>query len=98
MYAGEIVERAPADALFEAPQHPYTVGLLASIPRLDLRADRLAVIEGVLPDMASPPVGCRFADRCPFVLEDCRAAPPPVVELGGRWSRCLRAPLERLAA
>ena len=98
MYAGEIVERAPADALFEAPEHPYTVGLLASIPRLDLRADRLAVIEGVLPDMASPPVGCRFADRCPFVLEDCRAAPPPVVELGGRWSRCLRAPLERLAA
>jgi peptide/nickel transport system ATP-binding protein len=98
MYAGEIVERAPAEALFEAPQHPYTVGLLASIPRLDLRADRLAVIEGVLPDMASPPVGCRFADRCPFVLEECRAAPPPVVELGGRWSRCLRAPLERLAA
>ena len=98
MYAGEIVERAPADRLFEAPQHPYTVGLLASIPRLDLRADRLAVIEGVLPDMASPPVGCRFADRCPFVLEECRAAPPPMVELGGRWSRCLRAPLERLAA
>ncbi|HKS65354.1 MAG TPA: ABC transporter ATP-binding protein [Xanthobacteraceae bacterium] len=98
MYAGEIVERAPADALFEAPQHPYTVGLLASIPRLDLRADRLAVIEGVVPDMASPPVGCRFADRCPFVLEECRAAPPPVVDLGGRWSRCLRAPLERLAA
>ena len=98
MYAGEIVERAPADRLFEAPQHPYTVGLLASIPRLDLRADRLAVIDGVLPDMASPPVGCRFADRCPFVLEECRAAPPPMVELGGRWSRCLRAPLERLAA
>ena len=98
MYAGEIVERAPADALFEAPQHPYTVGLLASIPRLDLRADRLAVIEGVVPDMAAPPAGCRFADRCPFVLEKCRAAPPPVVELGGRWSRCLRAPLERLAA
>ena len=98
MYAGEIVERASAEALFEAPQHPYTVGLLASIPRLDLRADRLAVIEGVLPDMASPPVGCRFADRCPFVLEECRAAPPPIVELGGRWSRCLRAPLERLAA
>ena len=98
MYAGEIVERAPAEALFEAPQHPYTIGLLASIPRLDLRADRLAVIEGVLPDMAAPPVGCRFADRCPFVLDECRAAPPPVVELGGRWSRCLRAPLERLAA
>ena len=98
MYAGEIVERAPADALFEAPEHPYTVGLLASIPRLDQRADRLAAIDGVLPDMTSPPVGCRFADRCPFVLEQCRAAPPPVVDLGGRWSRCLRAPLERLVA
>ena len=94
MYAGEIVERAPADALFEAPEHPYTVGLLASIPRLDRRAERLAAIDGVLPDMTAPPVGCRFADRCPFVLEECRAAPPPVVDLGGRWSRCLRAPLE----
>src|SRR5207344_55772 len=81
MYAGEIVERAPADALFEAPEHPYTVGLLASIPRLDLRTDRLAAVDGVLPDMTAPPVGCRFADRCPFVLEDCRAAPPPVVDL-----------------
>jgi len=96
MYAGEIVERAPADALFEAPEHPYTVGLLASIPRLDQRAERLAAIDGVLPDMTDPPVGCRFADRCPFVLEECRAAPPPVVDLGGRWSRCLRAPLEGL--
>ena len=98
MYAGEIVERAPADALFEAPEHPYTVGLLASIPRLDERAERLAAIDGVLPDMTAPPVGCRFADRCPFVLEECRAAPPPVIDLGGRWSRCLRAPLERLVA
>jgi peptide/nickel transport system ATP-binding protein len=99
MYAGEIVERAPADALFEAPEHPYTVGLLASIPRLDVRAERLAAIEGILPDMTAPPVGCRFADRCPFVLEACRAAPPPVVEVGsGHWSRCLRAPLERLVS
>src|SRR5438132_2141606 len=74
MYAGEIVERAPADALFEAPEHPYTVGLLASIPRLDVRTDQLAAIDGMLPDMTSPPIGCRFADRCPFVLEECRAA------------------------
>src|SRR6266496_576689 len=99
MYAGEIVERAPADVLFEAPEHPYTVGLMASIPRLDRRVERLAAIDGVLPDMTAPPVGCRFADRCPFVLEECRAAPPPVVELGnGHWSRCLRTPLERLVA
>ena len=55
MYAGEIVERAPVDALFEQPQHPYTVGLLASIPRLDRRVDELATIEGSLPDMTAPP-------------------------------------------
>jgi peptide/nickel transport system ATP-binding protein len=99
MYAGEIVERAPADALFTAPEHPYTVGLLASIPRLDQRTERLAAIEGVLPDMTAPPAGCRFAARCPFVIEECKKRPPPVVELGGgRWSRCVRAPLERLVA
>jgi peptide/nickel transport system ATP-binding protein len=46
--------------------------------------------------MTAPPIGCRFAARCPFVLEDCRTAPPPVIDLGGRWSRCLRAPLEQL--
>ena len=99
MYAGEIVERAPADVLFEAPEHPYTVGLMASIPRLDRRVERLAAIDGVLPDMSAPPIGCRFADRCPFVLEECRAAPPPVVQLGdGHWSRCFRTPLEHLVA
>jgi peptide/nickel transport system ATP-binding protein len=99
MYAGEIVERARADVLFEAPEHPYTVGLMASIPRLDRRVERLAAIDGVLPDMSAPPIGCRFADRCPFVLEECRAAPPPVVQLGdGHWSRCFRTPLEHLVA
>jgi peptide/nickel transport system ATP-binding protein len=99
MYAGEIVERARADVLFEAPEHPYTVGLMASIPRLDRRVERLAAIDGVLPDMTAPPIGCRFADRCPFVLEECRAAPPPVVQLGnGHWSRCFRTPLEQLVA
>ena len=99
MYAGQIVERAPVDALFEAPEHPYTVGLIASIPRLDRRADQLATIDGVLPDMSAPPAGCRFAARCPFAIEQCSIAPPPVVELGGgRWSRCLRTPLARLVA
>ena len=61
MYAGEIVERAPVDELFANPQHPYTVGLLGSIPRLDRRAAHLATIEGMVPDMANPPPGCRFA-------------------------------------
>jgi peptide/nickel transport system ATP-binding protein len=97
MYAGEIVERAPVDALFETPQHPYTVGLLASIPRLDRRVARLATIEGSLPDMTEPPRGCRFAPRCPFAERRCLEAPPPIVDVGARhWSRCVRTPLERL--
>ncbi|MDA9434177.1 ABC transporter ATP-binding protein [Bradyrhizobium sp. CCBAU 51627] len=95
MYAGEIVERAPVDELFSAPQHPYTVGLLGSIPRLDRRAEQLATIEGMVPNMAQPPAGCRFAARCPFVLEACTKAPPPLVEVSpGHVSRCIRAPLE----
>jgi peptide/nickel transport system ATP-binding protein len=99
MYAGEIVERAPVGELFDNPQHPYTIGLLASIPRLDRRVDKLATIEGSLPDMANVPQGCRFAARCPFAIEVCIAAPPPVVTVGeGHWSRCLRAPLDGDAA
>jgi peptide/nickel transport system ATP-binding protein len=96
MYAGEIVERAPVDSMFEAPQHPYTVGLLASIPRLDRRVDKLATIEGSLSDMTDLPVGCSFAPRCPFASEICMSAPPPIVDIGDRhWSRCVKAPLEK---
>ena len=83
MYAGEIVERAPVDELFATPQHPYTVGLLGSIPRLDRRAAQLADHRGHgaehgrtrRPAAVSPP-------RCPFVIEACTAAPPPLVEVG----------------
>jgi peptide/nickel transport system ATP-binding protein len=99
MYAGEIVERASVDELFENPQHPYTVGLLGSIPRLGRRTSHLATIEGVVPNMAEPPPGCRFAARCPFAKSACIAAPPPLVDLSrGHWSRCIRAPLERLVS
>jgi len=99
MYAGEIVERASVDELFANPQHPYTVGLLGSIPRLDRRTSHLATIEGMVPNMANPPSGCRFAARCPFAEEACRAAPPPLLSLSpGHWSRCIRAPLERLVS
>ncbi len=97
MYAGEIVERARVDDLFAAPQHPYTVGLLGSIPRLDHRAEQLATIEGMVPNMAQPPAGCRFAARCPFMRDACTTAPPPLVEVSpGHLSRCIRAPLEAL--
>jgi peptide/nickel transport system ATP-binding protein len=97
MYAGEIVERADVDTLFASPQHPYTVGLLGSIPRLEHRTSYLATIEGMVPNMSEPPKGCRFAARCPFVESACATAPPPLVEIAPRhWSRCIRAPLERL--
>ncbi len=99
MYAGQIVERAPVEALFEAPEHPYTLGLMGSIPRLDRRTDHLATIEGALPDMSSPPAACRFAPRCPFVEERCRSQAPPVVAVDSRhWSRCWRVPLEDLVS
>jgi peptide/nickel transport system ATP-binding protein len=83
--------------LFALPQHPYTVGLLGSIPRLDHKADHLATIEGMVPNMSVPPQGCRFAPRCPFATEPCVAAPPPMIEISpGHWSRCIRAPLQGL--
>jgi peptide/nickel transport system ATP-binding protein len=97
MYAGEIVERAAVDELFAMPQHPYTVGLLGSIPRLDHKADHLATIEGKVPNMSTLPHGCRFAPRCPFASEVCVAAPPPMREISpGHWSRCIKAPLQGL--
>ena len=99
MYAGEIVEHAPVDALFTAPQHPYTIGLLASIPRFDRRVKTLATIEGSLPDMSELPQGCRFAPRCPFASEICVSGPPPIVDVGVKhWSRCAKAPLEGVQA
>ena len=99
MYAGEIVERASVDELFANPQHPYTVGLLGSIPRLGRRTSHLATIEGMVPNMANPPPGCRFAERCPFAKGACVAAPPPLQNLSpAHWSRCIRAPLERMVS
>jgi peptide/nickel transport system ATP-binding protein len=97
MYAGEVVEHASVKALFDLPQHPYTVGLLGAIPRLDRNAKRLATIDGMVPNMAAPPSGCRFALRCPFVEDRCRRERPPIVRLDeSRWSRCFRTPLQDL--
>jgi peptide/nickel transport system ATP-binding protein len=99
MYAGEIVERAPVDELFSNPQHPYTVGLLGSIPRLDHRVAHLATIEGMVPNMTNPPAACRFAARCPFVADLCTQQSPPLAMVSqNHVSRCLRAPLERLVS
>ena len=99
MYAGEIVERAPVDALFAQPEHPYTIGLLGSIPRLDHRTDRLAAIEGLVPSMNEVPAGCRFAPRCPFSSERCHHERPPAIHIGAdHWSRCFKAPLASLVS
>ena len=95
MYAGRVVERAPVRELFEQPQHPYTVGLLGSIPRLDVERTRLASIEGQVPNPLRRPTGCKFADRCPFVIAKCRAEDPPLLEVGPQHqSACWRAPLD----
>lgn len=94
MYAGRIVERTTVIALFAEPQHPYTVGLLGSIPRLDVEQERLAAIEGQVPNPLFPIAGCRFHPRCPFVIERCRIEDPPLIDLGdGHESACWRAPL-----
>ncbi|KAF0105528.1 MAG: peptide/nickel transport system ATP-binding protein [Rhodospirillaceae bacterium] len=99
MYAGQIVERAAVRDLFARPEHPYTVGLLGSIPRLDEKRERLPSIEGRVPDMTHPPPGCRFAARCPFMEPECVAAPPRLVEVApGHLSRCRRAPLSQVSA
>jgi peptide/nickel transport system ATP-binding protein len=99
MYAGQIVERAAVRDLFARPEHPYTVGLLGSIPRLDEKRERLPSIEGRVPDMTRPPAGCRFAARCPFVEPECIATPPVLMEVApGHLSRCRRAPLSQVVA
>jgi oligopeptide/dipeptide ABC transporter ATP-binding protein len=94
MYAGRIVERAPVQALFESPQHPYTIGLLGAVPRLDGERMRLASIDGQVPSPLRRPPGCSFADRCPFVEARCRDAAPELVELAPQHeAACWRAPL-----
>jgi peptide/nickel transport system ATP-binding protein len=100
MYTGEIVEQAPTRRLFEAPQHPYTVGLLGSLPRLGDKRERLSAIAGSVPSVSAGEfVGCRFADRCPFADAQCRSQAPALRQIGsGHWARCWKAPLDRLAA
>jgi peptide/nickel transport system ATP-binding protein len=84
MYAGKVVEEAPVQALFGAPRHPYTQGLIRSIPRIDTAAvekRRLEAIAGVVPRLVSPPAGCRFAPRCPHARAECTASTPPLREV-----------------
>jgi oligopeptide/dipeptide ABC transporter ATP-binding protein len=98
MYAGRKVEEASADDLFDSPGHPYTRGLLGSLPNLevaaqtDTRRARLAEIKGMVPSLMNLPQGCTFAPRCGFATEECRAAYPPLTEhRTGHWIACWHA-------
>jgi peptide/nickel transport system ATP-binding protein len=94
MYAGKVIERCAVPRLFAEPQHPYTVGLLGSIPRLDLEQERLSAIEGFVPDAAAMPEGCRFHPRCPFSVDKCRREEPRLQQVAdGHFTACWRAPL-----
>jgi peptide/nickel transport system ATP-binding protein len=101
MYAGRIVEQAPADELFAAPRHPYTWGLLRSTPRLDAAAGAaLAPIPGRPPSLVDPPSGCRFHPRCPYVRERHREVDPHLEPLAGQPGHrvaCLLSEGERRA-
>ena len=89
MYAGRVVEDAPVDALFRAPGHPYTEGLMASVPPLEGGGARLYAIPGRIPDPDEPIAGCRFAPRCAHVEAICRAAPPRLLPIApGHLIRC----------
>jgi peptide/nickel transport system ATP-binding protein len=84
MYAGKVVEEAPVEALFGNPRHPYTQGLIRSIPRIDRavsRQARLESIQGTVPSLLNPPAGCRFAARCKYAMDICTQGIPPLKEV-----------------
>lgn len=88
MYAGEAVEYADVKTIFTAPRHPYTQGLLASLPRVDRNTERLNTIEGTVPSLADMPKGCRFCTRCPYATDKCRQEHPELVDVDGHPVRC----------
>jgi peptide/nickel transport system ATP-binding protein len=99
MYAARIVEQGTADEVFLAPKHPYAIGLMRSVPRLDRpRGTRLETIEGLPPNLLKPPTGCRFAERCPYRIEICATEPPLAPVDGDHLSACHRARELPLAA
>ena len=90
MYAGQVVEYASTRDLFNSPQHPYTRGLMQSVPRLDESRERLDIISGIVPDAREFPEGCRFAPRCPLAEDRCRSASVELHALSeGHLGRCL---------
>ncbi|HET9146592.1 MAG TPA: ABC transporter ATP-binding protein [Acetobacteraceae bacterium] len=97
MYAGQVIEQAPASALFADAQHPYTLGLIASAPNAAAPGKRLLAIEGTVPGPADMPAGCRFHPRCALAEPACTIAPPPMRRFGpDHRAACIRAPLETI--
>ncbi|QCR33553.1 ABC transporter ATP-binding protein [Lysinibacillus sp. SGAir0095] len=91
MYAGQIIEEGSADSIFEQPLHPYTEGLINSIPKLYAEQEELATIEGSVPSPYHYPVGCRFAERCQFATDICKEKQPEFVQMGeGKSVRCFK--------
>jgi dipeptide transport system ATP-binding protein len=88
MYAGQIVESAPAAELFATPRHPYTEALLASLPERNAGNRRLASLAGVVPGAYDRPAGCLLSPRCPYVRDRCRASRPPLFAVGASLARC----------
>jgi peptide/nickel transport system ATP-binding protein len=89
MYAGRIVEEGPVDGVLDAPRHPYTAGLIGSVPSRNRRGTPLAQIPGMTPSLARRPSGCTFAPRCAHAAADCRTAPPAEARAGDRAWRCI---------
>jgi peptide/nickel transport system ATP-binding protein len=94
MYAGRIVESGPVDGVLDAPIHPYTAGLLGSVPSRGRRGEKLAQIPGAAPSLAKLPEGCAFGPRCPRATEVCRQAPEQQAFPGGRTARCFHPMIE----
>ncbi|BAS27354.1 ABC transporter ATP-binding protein [Limnochorda pilosa] len=89
MYAGKVVEKTDVRSIYATPQHPYTEGLLESIPKLHEERERLQTIEGVVPSPYSMPSGCRFHPRCPLARDICKVEEPPLLEVEqGHWAAC----------
>ncbi|HEY8337927.1 MAG TPA: ABC transporter ATP-binding protein [Tardiphaga sp.] len=95
MYAGRIVEHAPVAEIFSDAQHPYTIGLMGAMPRLDTYVERLVAVGGMVPPLFRLPLGCRFNSRCPFTAAACLTQQPDLLEIAAAHTvACLRAPLE----
>jgi oligopeptide/dipeptide ABC transporter ATP-binding protein len=88
MYCGKIVEEAAVKDLFSTPRHPYTIGLLESIPKLDENRKRLYMIRGMVPNPMDMPLGCAFSDRCEHCVDKCRSKVPALMDVGNQKVRC----------